>query len=90
MRIRNSNAREEKTKSTIYFLPVMVEGENSGEYVVRERHGLGRSLQHKTHELFDIAYEETIRRASNPLLGKMVLYLSGSPPKQHHHLQHGQ
>jgi len=38
----------EKVKEQIYctvdFLPVMVKGENSREYVVRERHRLRRGL----------------------------------------------
>lgn len=80
-------AHKKRRKNTIDFLPVMVEGKNSWENVVGERHRLRRSLQHETHNLFNIAYEETIRGASNPLLGKMEFHLSGSPPKQHYHLQ---
>lgn len=55
-------------KYTIDFFPVMVEGEDSGEYIVRERHGLRGCLQHHPHKFFDVSNEETIRGSSDPLL----------------------
>jgi hypothetical protein len=79
--------KKEKKKNTIDFFPVMVEGEDSGEDVVRERHGLRGGLQHHPDKFFDISNEETVRGASDPLLGEMVFNLSGSPPKQHDHLK---
>lgn len=69
---------------TVNFLPVMVEGKDSRENVVREiRHGLRGSLQHHGHKFFNVSNEETIRGSSDTLLGEMAFNFSRSPPEQH-------
>lgn len=72
---------------TINFLPVMVEGKDSGENVVGERHGLRRGLQHHANKFLNVSNEETIRGASDPLLGEMAFNFSGSPPEQDSELE---
>lgn len=67
---------------TINFLPVMVEGKDSGENVVGERHGFGGGLQHHGDKLLNVANEETIRGSSDALLGEVALNFSGSPPEE--------
>ena len=79
--------RRRRKGNTIDFFPVMVEREDSGEDVVRERHGLRGGLQHHADKFFNISNEEAVRGASDPLPGEMVFNFSGSPPKHHDHLQ---
>jgi len=67
---------------TINFLPVMVEGKDSGENVVGERHGFGRGLQHHGDKFLNVSNEETIRGSSDALLGEVALNFSGSPPEE--------
>lgn len=76
------NRVEEEGEGTINFLPVMVEGEDSGENVVRERHGLRGSVEHHAHKFSDIANEEAIRGSSDSLPREMALDFSGPPPEQ--------
>lgn len=70
----------EENVYTIDFLPVMVEGKDSGENVVGERHGFGGGLQHHGDKFLNVANEETIRGSSDSLLGEVALNFSGSPP----------
>lgn len=65
----------------------MVEGKDSGENVVGERHGLRRGLEHHADKFLNVSNEETIRGSSDPLLREMPFNFSGSPPEQDSELQ---
>lgn len=80
--------RRRRRRSTINFLPVMVEGEDSRENVVREWHGLRGSLEHHANKFFHVSNEETIRGSSDSLLGEMAFNPSRSPPEQHCNPEH--
>lgn len=68
--------------NTVDFLPVVIEGEDSGEDVVRERRdGLRGSVEHHGDEFVDVANEEAIRGASEALLREMTLDFHRSPPQ---------
>lgn len=72
----------EKNVDTVKLVPVMVEGEDSGEDMMREREdGFGGGVKHHGDNLVDVADEETIRRASYSLPPEMALDFAGSPPQ---------
>jgi len=59
----------------------MVEGKDSRENVVRERHGLGGGFEHHCHKFFNISDEETIRGSSYSLFGEMSFNFPWCPPE---------
>jgi len=79
--------RGKKKEGTVKFLPVMVEGKDSRENVVRERHGLRRGFEHHSHKFLNISNEETIRGSSYSLVEEMSLNFPWSPPERECYLE---
>lgn len=69
---------------TIDLLPVVIEGKDSGEDVVRglRRHWLGGGFQHHANHLLDAANEEAVWGSSYALPCEVLLQPLRPPPQE--------